>query len=294
MDVVRSSAQRQLCRFVRCAAGTREHCGLNAKENDMNERKMRWSLGLTAVLTVAAVAFVCLPAARPQGESQTPIYTYVSQFAVPRASWAQYTADEDKNFLPVANKMLADGTIISYSTFETIVHTEGGMTNGAAWSSPTISGLMKMLEALRKNAPSPGQISSTKHEDFLMVTNMYEANPNDKSTTGYLRVVCQNAKPENLETYATTLKKYLWPTVQEQVKAGVASYAGLDSQYVNTGAPSIRCVVINYPNAEAMDKWAKAIGAVLSQSGTAEALQAAVVPDSRRDFLARITHMAHK
>lgn len=260
----------------------------------MNHRKTRWILGLAAVLAIAALAMVYLPTARPQGESQQPLYTYVSQFAVPRASWAQYTADEDKNFIPVATKMLADGTIVSYSTFETMVHTEGGMTNGAAWSSPTISGLMKMLEALRKNTPSTGQIASTKHEDFLMVSNMYEASPSDKSTSGYLRVVCQNAKPEHPQDYSAALKKHLWPAFSEQLKAGSVSYVGLDTQYVNTAAPSTQCLVINYPNAEGMDKWARAIGAALTQPGTLEAVTAAVVPDSRRDFLARITHMAHK
>ncbi len=260
----------------------------------MNHRKTGWILGLAAVGAVVALAMVYLPTARSQGSTQTPIYTYVSQFAVPRANWAQYSADSDKNFLPVANKMLADGTIVSYSTFETMVHTEGGMTHGAAWSSPTISGLMKVLEALRSSAPSSGQIAATKHEDFLMVTNLYEANPSDKSTSGYLRVVCQNAKPDHPEEYAAALRKHLWPTFQEQVKAGAASYVGLDTQYVNTTTPSTQCLVINYPNAEGMDKWAKAIATALADSSTREAVTGAVVPDSRRDFLARITHMAHK
>lgn len=249
---------------------------------------------IAGVLVVLA-ALVAVPVAFSQMEQgQPPVYTYVSQFNVPRANWAQYAADEEKSFLPIANKMLADGSILSYTTFETMVHTSDGYTNGAAWSSPTIAGLMKMLEALRSGGPRPGQVASTKHEDFLMVTTMYGFNPNDKSTGGYLRVVCQNAKPEHPEEYGKTLKKYLWPTFEEQLKNGTVSYVGLDVQYVNTSAPSTRCLVINYPNAQSMDKWATAISAELAKEGVEREILGAVVPDSRRDFLARITHMGHK
>jgi hypothetical protein len=138
-------------------------------------------------------------------------------------------------------------------------------------------------------------VASTKHEDFLMVSTMYESNPSDKSTTGYLRVICQNAKPERPEEYTSAMKKYLWPAFQEQLKNGSVSYVGVDAQYVNTSAPSTRCLVITYPNADGMDKWAKAIGAVLRREGAdRDAFLASTVPDSRRDFFARITHTAHK
>src|ERR1700681_4414297 len=49
--------------------------------------------------------------------------TYVSQFQVPRANWAQYSDDTEKTFIPVAEKLMADGTILGWSTFETLVHT---------------------------------------------------------------------------------------------------------------------------------------------------------------------------
>ena len=248
------------------------------------------------VFLIVVIALIAVPLAFSQMEQgQPPIYTYVSQFNVPRANWAQYTADEDKSFLPIANKMLADGTIVSYSTFENMVHTVDGYSNGASWSSPTISGLMKMLEELRKAGPRPGQVASTKHEDYLMVSTMYGFNPSDKSTSGYLRVVCQNAKPEHPEEYGKAMKKYLWPAFEEQLKSGSVSFVSLDAQYVNTSAPSTRCLVIDYPNAEGMDKWAKAIGEILAkESSEREAFLGAVVPDSRRDILARVTHKGHK
>ena len=246
--------------------------------------------GLVAVVVLAAV--IVVPMALPQmGQEQPTVYTFVSQFQVPRANWAQYAENTEKSFVPVAEKMVADGTILSYSTFETIVHTPEGYTHGAAWSSSTISGLTKVLDEVRKAGPQPGQIAATKHGDLLLQTNMYIAGGG--GAPAYIRVVCANAKPaDKPEVYAAALKKYLWPAFEDQVKKGVAGYVGLDSQYVNTSEPSTRCLVINYPSAESMDKWAAAINAVLGKMTAAErdAFFGTTATDSRRDFMARITH----
>ncbi len=247
-----------------------------------------------AGLLVIVLAVMLVPAALPQMEPTPIIYTYVSQFQVPRASWAQYAEDTDKNFVPIAQKFMADGTIIGWSTFENIVHTPDGYTHGAAWSSTSIAGLTRVLDELRKAGPRPGQIASTRHEDLLMQSTMHHA-VSGHWTTGYLRVVCSLAKG-NPEDYSAALMKYLGPTFEEQFKKGVVTSYGIDSQYVNTGAPSLRCVVVTYPNAENMDKWAAAINATFGKMSQADrdAFFGTTVPDSRRDLMARLTHYAHK
>jgi hypothetical protein len=55
-------------------------------------------------------------------------------------------------------------------------------------------------------------------------------------------------------------------------------------------------VVIDYPNAEAMDKWAAAINATMAKWSPAERAEfaAASVADSRHDLLLRVTHSGHK
>jgi hypothetical protein len=246
-----------------------------------------------AGLLVMVLAVILVPAALPQMEPTPTVYTFVSQFQVPRANWAAYSEDTEKTFVPIAEKMTADGTIVGWSTFEQVVHTPDGYTHGAAWESTSIAGLMKMLDEVRKNGPRPGQIAATRHEDLLMQTRFYHAG---SGTPAYLRVVCSMAKADKPEGYAATLKKLLVPTFEEQVKKGVATYYGVDEQYVNTGAPSLRCVVITYPNAEGMDKWATAINTTMSKWSPAERAEftGATVLDSRRDIMARITHSGHK
>jgi len=246
-----------------------------------------------AGLLLIVLAVILVPAALPQMEPTPIVYTFVSQFQVPRANWAAYSEDSEKTIVPLLEKLTADGTILSWSTFEQIVHTTDGHTHGAAWSSTSISGLMKVLDEIRKAGPRPGQIAATKHEDYLMQSRMYSAG---SGTPTYLRVVCSNAKADKLESYSATLKKLLVPTFDEQVKKGVATYYSVDEQYVNTGAPSMRCVVITYPNAEGMDKWAAAINTTMSKWSPAERAEflGSAVLDSRRDIMARITHSGHK
>lgn len=249
---------------------------------------------IVGLLVVLLAAVIVTPIALSQMEQTQPVvYTYVSQFQVPRASWAQYAESTERSFVPIAQKAVADGTILSYSTFETLVHTPDGYTNGAAWSSTTIAGLMKVLEELRKAGPQPGQVAATKHEDLLMQSTMYVMGSGKPE---YLRVVCQNAKPDKPEEYTAAVKKYLWPMAEEQSKKGVLNYVGLEQQYVNTSAPSTRCLVMDFPNADGMDKWATAVNANFAKMSAAdrEAFFGSVVPDSRRDFVARITHSGHK
>lgn len=246
-----------------------------------------------AGLFVFVLAMMLVPTAISQTESTPIIYTYVSQFQIPRANWAAYSEDSEKSIIPILQKSLADGSIISWSTSETVVHTADGYTHGAAWSSTSIAGLMKVLDEVRKNAPRNSQIAATKHEDLLLQTRMYH---NGTGEAAYMRGVCSSAKPDKPENYPAMLKKLLFPTFEEQLKKGVATYYGLDEQYVNTSAPSTRCLIIVYPNAESIDKWATAINTTISKWSPAEREEfaAASVPDSRRDFLARITHSGHK
>jgi hypothetical protein len=250
--------------------------------------KMRISALLVFLLVVTLV-----PAALPQTEPTPIIYTYVSQFQIPRANWAAYVEDTEKSIVPVLEKSLADGSIVSWSTSETVVHTADGYTHGAVWSSTSIAGLMKVLDEIRKSAPRPSQIAATKHEDLLLQTRAYHTGAGEAT---YVRGVCSSAKPEKPEAYNAMLKKLFFPTFEEQLKKGVATYYGLDEQYVNTSAPSTRCLIISYPNAESIDKWAAAINTTMGKwtSAEREEFAAASVPDSRRDFLLRGTHSGHK
>src|SRR5438270_2126067 len=249
---------------------------------------------LAACVVLLCAVMIAVPTAFSQMlGSQPVIYTYVSQFQVPRANWASFAEGEEKSLVPIADRMVADGTILSYTTFESVVHSPEGYTHGAAWTSRSIAGLMKMLDELRKAGPQPGQVAATKHEDFFMQSTMYLPG---SGTPAYLRVVCQNAKPDKPEEYTAAMKKYIWPLAEDQLKKGNASYVGVDSQYVNNTTPSTRCLVIQYPNADSIDKWATAVNANFNSMSPTDrdTFFGSTVSDSRRDIMARITHSGQK
>jgi len=260
---------------------------------------------MTGVAVVAGVMVLTAGAGsgtRAQSGSQSGAgaagqteYTYVSEFQVPRANWAQYTAEEERNFVPVAEKLLADGTILGYATFESVVHTPDGMTHGAAWTSTSMAGLMRVLDELRKGGPQAGQVAATKHEDLLLQSSLHEA-ISANMTSGYLRVLCQMTPANRSDEYGAALKKIFWPTFEEQIKNGAVNSFSVSQQYINHAPQSQRCLAITYVNGEGLDTWTRNVGAVLAKMSKEErdAFFATTMPESRRDLLARLTHYRHK
>jgi hypothetical protein len=255
-----------------------------------------------AVFVVAVAVLVFgVPVGNPQTEQAQPtVYTYVSQFQVPRDHWAQFAEENEKTVNPILERLLSDGTLVSWSNFENIVHTPEGMTHGSAWSSTSLAGVVRVLDEIRKGGPRPGQIASTKHEDFLMRSIYYHnSGTPGAGNSGYLRVNCSLTQPGKGEEFVAAFKKYLVPTFEDQLKKGNAVHYGMDTPFVQTVPGSMRCTVVVFPNGEAMNKWAEAISArvdklAVEDKGFQDALTSSTVPNSRRDFLARITHYAHK
>ncbi len=254
--------------------------------------KRIWGLILVAFLVLTAQF-----ARAQQARSQT-VYTYVSEFQVPRANWVQFAEDSDKTVKPIFERLMADGTILSWGIFEDIVHTPQGTTHGAWWQATSLAGITHVLDELRKAGPRPGQLAATKHEDLLL-RSVSRASA-VAGASGYLRVIGVVTQPGKSDQYVEAIKKYLGPTFEEQLKNGTITYYGMDAQYVNTEAPSLRYSVFAFPNAQAMDTFAAAITATFDKMSPDErkAWEAAIaettVPNSRRDFMSRITHYAHK
>src|SRR5215475_15916536 len=84
----------------------------------------------------AAILMAALPAtAQNAAEQKAAVYTYVSEWAVPRAMWADYKKEDDAD-LEAMKKAFTEGTIVSYGSFSVINHQEGQATHGS-WFTAT-------------------------------------------------------------------------------------------------------------------------------------------------------------
>ena len=93
-------------------------------------------LAFAAVLSVgAAAAAQTAPAAEP--------YTYVAEWQIPRALWAAFPQEFEKNSRPILEKLSADGTLIGWGAYETIVHTPEGYSHGAWWTATSYAAMEK-------------------------------------------------------------------------------------------------------------------------------------------------------
>jgi hypothetical protein len=253
------------------------------------------------IIGFSAAAFLlsAVPSARTQQAPNPPIFTFVSQFQVPRANWTQAAEDAEKFTKPVFDRLMADGTIIGWGTYENTVHTPDGMTHGSWWASTSLAGIQKVLDEFRKAGPRPWQLASTKHRDFLLRSVFGRGSP-VAGSSGYLRVIGVVTQPGKTEQYVDAIKKYLVPSFDELLKNGSLTSYGMSEQFVNTEAPSLRFLAYVYPNAAAMDTAAAAVAATLDKMSADDrkawqgALAESTVPNSRRDEMYRITHYAHK
>jgi hypothetical protein len=232
-----------------------------------------------------------------RGQQGQTVYTYVSKFQVPGASWAQFADDTEKTTNPILQKALADGVIISWGDFESIVHIPDGYTNGSWWQATSLNGITRVLDELRKARPRPGQAASTRYEDFLLRTIDRHAAP-ESGASGYLRVRTVLAQPGKGGDLVAHIQKYILPAFEDQFKKGNVTYYAADEQYILTAPGSLRHFVAVYPSAEAMDKAVAASTARLvgmsadERKDYQDGLDRTSVADGVRDCLARVTHYA--
>src|SRR5215472_13825405 len=108
----------------------------------MQKRIARYA---TLMMMVALSAGTTLWAQNDEGKP--PVYTYIAQWAVPRAQWADMVKlDEQER--PLMEKMVADGSIIGYGTFTSLIHQEGEPTHGSWFTASSEGKLMKALEQI--------------------------------------------------------------------------------------------------------------------------------------------------
>jgi hypothetical protein len=188
------------------------------------------------------------------------------------------------------------------------VHTADGSTHSSWFSSKTLAGLEKALEALQatlqKMTPEERKkqdtdFSGEKHTDHIMRSVFYRTR-SAKLDKGYDGVSTAVVKPGQGREYRELWDKYTKPVYEQLFNDGTVTAYGLDVEHVHTTSPGLRITWWIVPNAEALDKMEAAFEAARSKATEVERqaigrmFADTTEPGTHRDSMYRIIRYASK
>lgn len=252
---------------------------------------MRVAQRIGVVMFAAALLASTGATAQPAGPTT---YTFVAEWHVPRAEWATFTADFEKNTRPVLEQLAGGGTLVGWGAYETIVHTEQGATHGVWWSSNTRSGIERArTELVKASASSSSLAKATAHRDYLL-RSVLGSGKSGSGTGGYLSISSHVVKPMQGREWRQLWEKHTKPILDDLLAKGLLVGYSVDVEAVHTENPGLRMIASLSPSSEADDKADAAFEAAFATRSEeerrqiGEAFSATTEPGSHRDAYMRV------
>jgi hypothetical protein len=259
---------------------------------------MRTRVGLALACSLACAApflLTAVPARAQSPAAEKPaVYTYVSEWAVPRAMWADYKKEDDAD-LEAMKKAMADGTIVSYGSFAVLNHQEGSPTHGSWFTATSMANLMKVLEGLR-NAPGATApvLAASKHWDFILRSTEHNGHAGT-FTNGYLRVARWPAKAGGNDPDGKIQRATMVGILEKLFADGALHSYTIDEEVVHSEDPGTTYVVFVANGAEGLDKFDAALAEIRKSNPVALAAYGTLIEShGHRDTLARVNTMTDK
>ncbi len=259
---------------------------------------MRTRVGLALACSLACAAAFLLTAAPVRAQSpaaeKPAVYTYVSEWAVPRAMWADYKKEDDAD-LESMKKAMAEGTIVSYGSFAVLNHQEGSPTHGSWFTATSMANLMKVLEGLR-NAPGATApvLAASKHWDFILRSTEHNGHAGT-FTNGYLRVARWPAKAGGSDPDGKIQRATMVGILEKLFVDGALHSYTIDEEVVHSEDPGTTYVVFVANGAEGLDKFDAALAEIRKSNPVALAAYGTLIEShGHRDTLARVNTMTDK
>jgi hypothetical protein len=246
-----------------------------------------------AVTALGAVTIACLGsttagAQAPEVKEKPPMYSYVSNWAIPRARWADWdkqTATDAKLF----DKAIGSGALVGYGTDTDLVHDAEGYTHDTFWSATSLAAILTVLDDLHKSGSSvaPTLIAATKHSDEVFVSRFYNWKPGSFKDA-YTHGASYKLKPEAPEDAVETISKsFVVPLFEKLLAEGTVQEYEVDTQAIHTQAPGTFWVFYITQSADGLDKVNAALDAALKGNTLAGPAFGSMVDFSaHRDYLA--------
>jgi hypothetical protein len=215
------------------------------------------------LLVISPLCAVPSHAQMSEVKEKAPMYSYVANWQIPRANWADMDKAASANNA-ILEKAVADGTIVGYGDDVNLVHHPDLETHDNWWSSMSIAGLIKVLEQFRASDTSTSGVlaSATKHWDNIYVSRYY----NWKSGSwkgGYGLVAMYKLKADAPDNAVDLLSKNLVvPLLEKMLADGTILEYEIDTEAIHTSAPGTFAIVFIAPKPEGIDSVLGAIRGV--------------------------------
>jgi hypothetical protein len=245
------------------------------------------ALALTPVVANRAVV-------QAQNAEKAPLYTYVSEWTVPRAMWGDYLKNEAEDN-ELLKKAVADGSLIAYGSFTVLNHQEGLPTHGTWFSAGSMSGILKFLEALRTTpGATSAPLAAAKHWDYIMESRNYAAH-SGTFTNGYLRVGSWHPRAGASDPDSKIMKATMGALCEKLMADGALHAYQIDEEAIHSTDPGTLFFALITNGPEGLDKFNTYVEEAEKSNPAAWAGFGTTVDDKgHTDMLARVTSMTHK
>lgn len=232
--------------------------------------------------------------AQSQSADKPAQYTYVSEWAVPRAMWGDYLKGEAAD-IDLMKKGVADGVITGFGTFAVLTHQEGEPTHGTWFNATSIANILKFLETLR-NAPgsTDAPLAASKHWDYILESHDY-AGHSGTFNNGILRIGRWTPAPGAVDPGGKILKATMVSVLDKLLADGALHAYTIDTEAVHTAPVGTLFVVLVANGGEGIDKFEAAVDAAEKSNPAAWAgLTNTLDVKAHSDTLARVGVYTHK
>ena len=253
---------------------------------------------ISILLVLCALTLVPLRANRASAQSQSTekplLYTYVSEWTVPRAMWADYLKNDSAD-IDGMKKAVADGTLISFGSYAVLNHQEGQPTHGTWFSASSMANILKFLEELRTApAATAPPLAAAKHWDYILQSRNYNSH-SGTFTNGYLRVGNWRAKAGSSDPDGKIMKATMVALLEKLLADGALHGYQIDEDSVHAADPGAFYIAIIANGPEGIDKFNTALDEAEKNNPASWAgFGSTIDPAGHRDTLARVSTMTHK
>lgn len=226
----------------------------------MSKRTLNLVVGMCA-LTLAAMWSVTANA-QEAVKAKAPMYTYVSNWTIPRAHWAEMKTDTAEKV--IMDKAMADGTLVGYGYDQNMVHTPDSWTHDDWFSSMSEGGIYTVLKQLYSLGSGTTNVleTATKHYDEVLISRYYNWKPGASYTGGIVSVSMYKLKkgaPDGaLDAVSSAI---VAPLMEKMLADGTIVEYEIDTMAVHTAAPGMFWMVTVVKDPADVDKVDAAIRA---------------------------------